>query len=177
MPTIPKRIHIIGSVGSGKTTLARTLSTATSIPYHELDNVVWERRMGGDRRRTDEERNAVLADLVKAESWIIEGAHSTAWVEESFRNADVILFLDTPYYKRMKQITFRFLRQKTGRESAHYTPDFTIFKNMFKWNAVFEKETKPYILKLFKERGYPLIVLHDNQQPIDWDLRKEKRHV
>jgi len=89
----------------------------------------------------------------------------------------VILFLDTPYYKRMKQITFRFLRQKTGRESAHYMPDFTIFKNMFKWNALFEKETKPYILKLFKERGYPLLILHDNQQPIDWDLRKEKRHV
>ncbi|MFU8690619.1 EutP/PduV family microcompartment system protein [Rossellomorea sp. FS2] len=34
MPTIPKRIHIIGSVGSGKTTLARALSTATSIPFH-----------------------------------------------------------------------------------------------------------------------------------------------
>lgn len=177
MPTIPKRIHIIGSVGSGKTTLARTLSTATSIPYHELDNVVWERRLGGDRRRTDEERDAVLADLVKGESWIIEGAHSSDWVEESFRSADVILFLDTPYYKRMKQITFRFFRQKTGREPAHYTPDFTIFRKMFRWNALFERETKPYILKLFKDRGYPHIVLHDNQQPIDWAQGKEKRHV
>ncbi|UTE71910.1 AAA family ATPase [Rossellomorea marisflavi] len=177
MLTIPKRIHIIGSVGSGKTTLARTLSAATGTPYHELDNVVWERQENGDRRRTDQERDAVLADLVKGESWIIEGVHSTAWVEESFRNADVILFLDTPYYKRMKQITFRFIRQKTGRESAHYTPDFTIFRKMFRWNALFERETKPYILKLFRDRDYPHIVLHDNQQPIDWDLRKEKRHV
>jgi adenylate kinase family enzyme len=37
---IPKRIHIIGSVGSGKTTLARTLSSRLNIPFYELDNVV-----------------------------------------------------------------------------------------------------------------------------------------
>ncbi|MFG3612939.1 hypothetical protein M2M59_01205 [Rummeliibacillus sp. G93] len=30
---IPKRIHIIGSIGSGKTTLAKKLSDQLSIPY------------------------------------------------------------------------------------------------------------------------------------------------
>lgn len=30
---IPKRIHIIGSIGSGKTTLAKVLSNHLGIPY------------------------------------------------------------------------------------------------------------------------------------------------
>ncbi|WP_440338356.1 shikimate kinase [Lysinibacillus sphaericus] len=36
----PSKIHIIGSVGSGKTTLAKELSAKLNIPYYELDNVV-----------------------------------------------------------------------------------------------------------------------------------------
>lgn len=38
---IPNKIHIIGSVGSGKTTLARALSYQLNIPYYELDNVLF----------------------------------------------------------------------------------------------------------------------------------------
>lgn len=49
---LPKKIHIIGSVGSGKTTLARTLSSHLNIPFYELDNVVWKRFQSGDVRRS-----------------------------------------------------------------------------------------------------------------------------
>ncbi|WP_371811566.1 AAA family ATPase [Sporosarcina sp. Te-1] len=38
--TTPNRIHIIGSIGSGKTTLAKQLSKQLTIPCFELDNVV-----------------------------------------------------------------------------------------------------------------------------------------
>lgn len=34
---IYKRIHIIGSVGSGKTTLAKEISSKLGIPYYELN--------------------------------------------------------------------------------------------------------------------------------------------
>jgi shikimate kinase len=43
---VPNKIHIIGSVRSGKTTLARTLSSKLKIPFYELDNVVWKRFTG-----------------------------------------------------------------------------------------------------------------------------------
>lgn len=48
-----RKIHIIGSVGSGKTTLARKLSNQLGIPHYELDNVVWKRHKPRDIRRTD----------------------------------------------------------------------------------------------------------------------------
>ena len=50
------KIYIIGSVGSGKTTLAKRLSKELNILYYELDSVTWEYHPHGpDRRRSPEE--------------------------------------------------------------------------------------------------------------------------
>ncbi|QFT87548.1 topology modulation protein [Bacillus sp. THAF10] len=160
--TIPNRIHIIGSVGSGKTTLARKLSTQYNIPYFELDNVVWERHPNGDRRRSEEERDHYLETIVEEKSWIIEGAHSLQWVEKSFKQADVIIFLDPPNPVRLFRITKRYIKQLAGKEAAHYTPTFAIFKKMFKWNKAFEKEAKPRIVSMLQQKNS--IVLKDSRE-------------
>lgn len=72
---LPRKIHIIGSVGSGKTTLARSLSNTLQLPFHELDNVVWIRKQLGDIRRTDQERQEYLQSIIQTNGWIIEGIH------------------------------------------------------------------------------------------------------
>jgi adenylate kinase family enzyme len=100
----PKKIHIIGSVGSGKTTLARNLSNKLSIPYYELDNVVWKRHKPRDIKRTNEERDQLLSTIVHSNTWIIEDAHYNEWVFQSFNNADLIVFLDTENFKRKYRI-------------------------------------------------------------------------
>lgn len=48
-----KKIHIVGSVGSGKTTFARLLAHRLKLPHYELDNVMWERTQDGDKRRSE----------------------------------------------------------------------------------------------------------------------------
>ncbi|WP_160316104.1 hypothetical protein [Planococcus glaciei] len=45
------RMYIIGSVGSGKTTLAKKTALAYSIPRFVTDNFVWERKPGAEQRR------------------------------------------------------------------------------------------------------------------------------
>ncbi len=45
------RLDIIGSVASGKTTLAKIISEKYEIPYYEKDNIVWERTAYGDKKR------------------------------------------------------------------------------------------------------------------------------
>ncbi|GEN52231.1 DNA topology modulation protein FlaR [Halobacillus faecis] len=146
-----KKIHIIGSVASGKTTLARKLSGELHLPYYELDNVVWERHQSGDIRRTEEERAEYLKGIVGMEGWIMEGVHNEWWVEESFRHADVIIFLDTNYSVRTYRIIKRFILQKLRLENAHYTPTFRIFLKMFKWNKYFEENGKPHFFQKYKE--------------------------
>ncbi|MFZ3577781.1 hypothetical protein [Virgibacillus sp. DJP39] len=61
-----RKIHIIGSVGSGKTTFARKLSNKLSIVCYELDNVVWKRREDADVhdvKRTPQERDDYFSDI------------------------------------------------------------------------------------------------------------------
>jgi len=136
---IYKRIHIIGSVGSGKTTLAREISSWLNIPYYELDNVVWIRHKSGDIRRTEQEREEYLNSILQSESWIIEGIHNEDWVSNCFQSADLIIFLDTKYSIRTYRIIKRFLKQKLRLEKSNYKPTLEIFFKMFKWNRYFEE--------------------------------------
>ena len=146
---IPKKIHIIGSVGSGKTTLARELSSKLDIPYYELDNVVWIRKKSGDIRRTEQERKEYLNSIIQSESWIIEGVHNEDWVSNSFHNADMIVFLDTRYSIRTYRIIKRFIKQKLRLEKSNYKPTFKMFIKMFKWNRYFENVGKVNFFNIY----------------------------
>ncbi|WP_238018726.1 DNA topology modulation protein FlaR [Oceanobacillus jordanicus] len=125
---IPKRIHIVGSVGSGKTTLAREISSKLGIPYYELDNVVWIRDESGDIRRTDQERETCLNSIIQSESWITEGVHTADWASPCFHRADLIVFLDTKYSIRVYRIGKRFFKQKLRIEESNYKPTREILK-------------------------------------------------
>jgi adenylate kinase family enzyme len=152
------KIHIIGAVGSGKTTLARTLSEKLKIPYYELDNVVWQRTEHGDVRRTEEERDKLLHDIVLLDEWIVEGAHHT-WVGEGFKRADVIILLDVNVPTRIYRITRRYIRQLRGIEKAHYKPTFGMFQKMFKWTNDFEKQHKVDIIKRLEPHEKKVVTL------------------
>ncbi|MFD7525031.1 P-loop NTPase family protein [Paenibacillus chitinolyticus] len=173
-----KRIHIIGSVGSGKTTLARRLSSEMGLPFYELDNVVWKRPPAGDVRRTDEERDVCLAEIVGVDDWITEGAHQVGWIGPCLERAERIVFLDTPYSTRLKRIISRFIRQKTGRERANYKPTWTILCRMFRWNHRFQREGRLEAMELLKPHEHKMLILKDNRLPhasILADARKESR--
>lgn len=163
----PNKIHIIGSVASGKTTLAKDLSMKLQIPYYELDNVVWKRSDSGDIRRSEEERKAHLLSITQTDRWIVEGVHSEEWVSGSFQQADVIVFLDTNYSKRTYRIVKRYVKQKLGQERAHYQPNLTIFFKMFKWNKHFEQVGKPFFFHTYKQYQNKIFVIKNENELSD----------
>jgi len=62
------KIDIIGSVASGKTTLARALAEKYNISYYEKDNIVWERTSSGDVKRSDVDRDKIFDDILKSDN-------------------------------------------------------------------------------------------------------------
>lgn len=160
------KIHIIGSIGSGKTTLAKKISSQYDIPFYELDNVVWKRAETGDTKRTEKERNSYLDKIIISESWIIEGVHHN-WVSQSFHQADIIIFLDTKIAKRRARIVKRFFLQKLGIEKANYKPTFKLFKFLYNYNDIFEYKSKPEIFNMLKPYMDKLIIIEDSYDLID----------
>ncbi|MDN7246955.1 AAA family ATPase [Planococcus shenhongbingii] len=59
------KVYIIGSVGSGKTTLAKTIAAKLRIPRFEIDNFVWERQAISDLRNSEKARNKQFQQAVQ----------------------------------------------------------------------------------------------------------------
>ncbi|MFG6117739.1 AAA family ATPase [Thalassobacillus sp. B23F22_16] len=163
-----KKIHIIGSVGSGKTTLAKELSSMLAIPHYELDNVVWLRDKTGDKKRTEEERDSYLESIIQSESWIMEGVHLEEWVSNCFHGAEVIIFLDTNYSIRTYRIIKRFLKQKFRLERSNYKPTLKILYKMFKWNRYFEQ--------VGKDKFFNTYAIHKNKVAVMKDRRSIEKY-
>jgi len=155
------KIYILGSVASGKTTLARKLSNLLDIPWHELDNVVHLRLPEGDRKRRDEERDLVFDSITNGQQWIIEGVFRPCF-NHGFDRADVIILLDTPPFKRKYRIAKRWIAQRLKIEKANYVPTLKMLRMMYKWSNDFEK-TKGELLQTLEPHGEKVIVLKNNR--------------
>lgn len=140
------RLYIIGSVGSGKTTLAKRAALKYNIPRFETDNFVWERKRGGDERNSEEKRNGLFQEAVELPEWVIEGVH-IGWTDKGLELADRIVFLDVPPKVRTWRIIKRFIKQSIGLERANYRQTLQIFYKMFGWNRYFEEKMKPEFLQ------------------------------
>lgn len=154
------KIRIIGSVGSGKTTLAKKVSKWLQIDFFETDRIVWKREET-EVRRSDSEKIAELNAILQKDNWIIEGVHLEAWTEESISQADIIIYLDLPKKQIRSQLKKRQFKQLLRIEKAHYVVRFSMLKKMFYWDDLFDKRTKPLVNEKI------------NQHPAKWLIIKE----
>ncbi|TGB03856.1 ATP-binding cassette domain-containing protein [Halobacillus salinus] len=154
------KIHILGPVGSGKTTLGRTLSKRSKCCHIELDNVMWERRKDGDRRRSESERVEYLIQTFQQyPSWIVEGVHLNDWMKGSLERADHIVWLEPPLAFRIYRVIRRYLRQLLGRESSNYRPSLRMLRDMIRWSFTYQNEERHRFhqeLQAYEDKVYKL---------------------
>ncbi|MBC1517215.1 shikimate kinase [Listeria immobilis] len=155
------KIRIIGSVGSGKTTLARKLSDIEGIPYFETDQLVWKREQT-EVRRPNSEKAALLRQILQKEVWIIEGVHIEPWTMDSFNQADIIVFLDFPKKQIRYQLIKRQVKQWLRIESAHYPVKWKMLQKMFYWDNLFTSKSKAIIHTKMMENPEKWLVFNKN---------------
>lgn len=147
------KIDIIGSVASGKTTLAKRISRKYGIPYYEKDNIVWKRTLNGDVKRNPEERDKYFYDIINEKNWIVEGSPRKI-LKESFGCCDYIIVLDEYTIIRMIRVFKRWINQRSGRESYNSKPTWNFLWCNIKWVLEFNQMKKGLLqeLSIFGEK-------------------------
>ena len=141
------KILIVGTVGTGKTTLARKLSKEYNIKYYEIDSIVHDDV--NKKKRTPQQQNEIISNINKEDGWIIEGVLREN-LEYLLETAEKIIYLDIPKNIRNKRILTRYIKQKIGIEKSNYKPSLKMLKMMYKWSNEFEKNKDEFENKLNK---------------------------
>lgn len=100
------RVIVIGCPGSGKSTFSRALRDRTGLPLFPLDRMWW--RPDGSHL-TEEEFRPLLANVLRGESYIVDGNFPTS-MEERFAAADTVFFLDYPV-----EVCLGGIAERTGK--------------------------------------------------------------
>jgi adenylate kinase family enzyme len=143
-----KKIVLIGSGGSGKSTMARQLGEKLNINVYHLDALFWKPNWVGVPK--DEQRK-VQNDLVKEEEWIIDGNYGGT-MEIRLNTADTIIFLDIPRILCVFRAFKRILqyRNKTRPDMGEGCEERFSFE-FFKWIWEYPKTKRPKILERFDQ--------------------------
>lgn len=156
------KILILGSVASGKTTLAKKISDELSIIHYEGDCIAWGFPNEKRYKRSIQEQKEIIDKIDENNSWIIEGTCRESQ-KILYDLADKIIFLDTPLYIRIYRIIFRFIKQKIGYEKSNYKPTYDMLKHMFKWTNDFERNRNFHKNRLIEYKKKLIWIKSPNQ--------------
>jgi adenylate kinase family enzyme len=158
-----RRIHIIGSTGSGKSFIAKKLSKVLAIEHYELDNIKYTKSNVTDKRVSYQERIQILKELTEQDEWIIEGVHHT-WIQDSLEAADIIFFLNPNVWVRDLRIIKRFVLTRLNIDESNWKQSIKDVYTMITGNHKFEREKKPIIIDLLKKYESKTITLKNNKR-------------
>ena len=102
-----KKIAVFGKPGSGKSTLSKSLASATGIQLHALDSIVFKKNGDRvDRVTYDEEHESILS----SDSWVIDGFGPIESFNRRLDVADTLIYIELPYIISYWLVTKRFLK-------------------------------------------------------------------
>ena len=124
-----RRISVVGTSGSGKSTVARELAAAIGVPHLELDSVFHQPDWAP--LPAEEFRQRVTA-AIAGDGWVIDGNYSVIR-DLVWARADTVVWLDLPKRTVMRQLVWRTLRRVAGRQEL-WNGNTERWRNFFSWN-------------------------------------------
>lgn len=123
-------IAVIGTTGSGKTTLARHLSQRLNLPHIESDS---HRFLPNWNTRSAEEFRAHISELTSQPRWIIDGNYSVLR-DIVWTRADTLIWLDYPLHTTLWRLTRRTIKRIVTREDLWQTGNRETFTRVLSPN-------------------------------------------
>ena len=147
-----RRIHIIGSTGSGKSYIANVLSRRLNLPVFDLDDLFWNRSASTYGVRTaGDVRDRKLAQIAASDAWIIEGVYHQ-WVGPSFDRAELILILVPSVWVRDVRVVRRFIKRKLGLVPSKRESLRDLWQ-LLRWNHGYDRDNYPRSMAFIREQN------------------------
>jgi adenylate kinase family enzyme len=124
-----QRVSVVGSSGSGKTTVAARLAVRLGIPHVELDAIYHQ---PGWVPLEPEAFRTCVAHVVAGDAWIVDGNYSVVR-DLVWARADTIVWLDLPRREVMWQITTRSIGRVVRRTDL-WNGNRERWRNLLTWD-------------------------------------------
>lgn len=108
------RIVVVGSSGSGKTTVARRIADILDIPHLEMDALY---HRDGFTNEAHDDFVPILDEFTDADRWVVDGNYGSAGAHEvAWPKADTFVWMDLPRRTAMARVVRRTLKRAILRE-------------------------------------------------------------
>ena len=107
-----KRINVIGTSGSGKSTFSRRLSAKLNYPYLEMDKMFWKANWV---ESSNEEFFAKLKHHVSQPTWVLDGNYNKT-VSIKWAEVDTIIWIDYSLLRTVYQAIKRAITRSINKQ-------------------------------------------------------------
>jgi len=102
-----KKIAVFGKPGSGKSTLSKSLASATGLELYQLDSILYKKDGALVDRQTYDRAHG---NILSSDSWIIDGFDKIESFYKRLDAADTLIYIDLPYIVSYWLVTKRLLK-------------------------------------------------------------------
>ena len=159
-----QKVLIIGSGGSGKTTLGRRIAELTGLPLVHLDALFWRE---GWVPTPDGEWDRVVAELINGDAWILDGNYGRV-LRVRLAACDTVIFLDLPPWLCLWRILKRRFRYKGRRrpDLPEGCPERLNWE-FARWVLGYRRNQRPGVLERLSDFGDKRVVILRSQSSIE----------
>ncbi len=134
-----KKVALFGPPASGKTTVARKISSVLGLPHTNLDDVLFS----DSGTLPFDDFRAAAERITRGESWVVEGNYSKL-ADVVWHRADVLVWLDLPLWLVVRRIITRSLRQLAGLDTSTQARRLTWRRAFFDRRSLLRTAVRKY---------------------------------
>ena len=151
-----ERINVVGTSGSGKSSLSRQIATHLDLPYIELDQLFWKANW---TESPDEELFQKLRVALSANRWVLDGNYDrTRHIKWAL--VQTVVWLDLPIYLVFSRVFVRAMtRSSTGEElwagnKETFRKTFLSRDSIILWSLITHAKNRKRYAALSENDGY-----------------------
>ena len=122
-----KRINVVGTSGSGKSTVGKRIAERLSVPYIQLDELYWKPNWA---ESTDDELFPKLEKALSPDEWVLDGNYNRT-TPIKWKRVQIVVYLDLPFHIVLYRIIRRSLLRGIKNEELWHGNKETLWKHFF----------------------------------------------